>query len=487
MDQQQHSGNWLIHLCIIATLVIWPSQLLHATETETQEAPAETADEAIDAASPTDDDAGDDADGEQIAPVEATDSSSSAGDETSNDTDSGAGLTAPVGATGASSPAGEETDDDADGGLGLTAPAAATDPASSIGNKAIDDTAREQLAWDNFAPPPDSNFDWIQLTSGEWLKGELRTVYDYVAEFDSDELGVLQIDLEDIQRVRTARIEAVRFQEPGKQSEPVTVRGVLAVDGEKVTVGTGPDARTIDRSHVISIAKGAEREIDLWTGSLSIGANIRTGNSDLTDSTIQGRAERRRAISRYVAEYLGNFSSALGVETSNNHRLTTYFDSFRSTRTYWRLLFVEYVRDKFRNIEHQGNINTGIGYDIIRSPKMDWDATASVGALYKRFVSVEPGNDIDNLSPAFGLGTRYDQEVTSWLDFLFNYNLQIVDEDNGSLIHHMLTKLSTEFVADLDIEFTIVWDRVRNPQPEADGTVPSQDDFRTVIGIGYEF
>jgi hypothetical protein len=27
-------------------------------------------------------------------------------------------------------------------------------------------------AWDKFVPPPDNKFDWIQLTNGEWLKGE---------------------------------------------------------------------------------------------------------------------------------------------------------------------------------------------------------------------------------------------------------------------------------------------------------------------------
>ena len=85
------------------------------------------------------------------------------------------------------------------------------------------------------------------------------------------------------------------------------------------------------------------------------------------------------------------------------------------------------------------------------------------------------------------MGTRYDQDVTRWLDFLFDYRLQIVDENNGSLIHHMLTKVSTEFVADFDFEVSIVWDRVRNPQTAADGRVPEQDDFRMIFGIAYEF
>ncbi|MGB3648817.1 MAG: hypothetical protein WA992_09825, partial [Desulfobulbales bacterium] len=45
-------------------------------------------------------------------------------------------------------------------------------------------------AWDKFVPPPDDKFDWIQLTNGEWLKGEFKVLYDYEVEFDSDELDL---------------------------------------------------------------------------------------------------------------------------------------------------------------------------------------------------------------------------------------------------------------------------------------------------------
>jgi hypothetical protein len=36
-------------------------------------------------------------------------------------------------------------------------------------------------------------FDWIQLTSGEWLKGELKVLYNDSLEFDSDELDLLKL------------------------------------------------------------------------------------------------------------------------------------------------------------------------------------------------------------------------------------------------------------------------------------------------------
>ena len=54
--------------------------------------------------------------------------------------------------------------------------------------------ADDQLR-DDFVPPVDETFDWIQLTSGEWLKGELKVLYNYKLEFDSDELDLLTFEL----------------------------------------------------------------------------------------------------------------------------------------------------------------------------------------------------------------------------------------------------------------------------------------------------
>ena len=520
MNNYRQPRNLLIQLCIIAALGMWPLQGPHAADGEEQAldetAAAATPDVAeteeamtdvdgIEQATPdvaaTDETAPDAAATEEATPgatateeaaADVTDTDATPTSETLAD-DDGSGLTPPVDTTDPSVPTTDaaaatgENGDETDAGLGLTVPVDPADQASPTGDKVAGDAAKAQLAWENFAPPPDEKFDWIQLDSGEWLKGELKSLYEFELEFESDELNTLKFDWDDIIQVRTARFQAVRYAAPGGEDAPRTIYGLLTILGEKATIGSGADAAVIERSYIISIAKGAERERDRWTGRLSIGINVRTGNSDLSDSTIQARAERRRAISRYVADYFGNFSSAADVETSNNHRLTTYYDVFKSANFYWRQGYLQYVRDKFRNIEHQANLNTGIGYSIVRSAKKDWDVTASLGALYTRFVSVEPGSELENLSPSVGLGTRYDQEVTSWLDFLFDYNLQIVDEDNGTALHHLLTKVSTEFIKDFDLEVSLVWDRVRDPQPAADGTVPSQDDFQMIFGIAYEF
>ena len=52
------------------------------------------------------------------------------------------------------------------------APAQQNDPSVGSGTETRNDEQQSQ-PWESPPPPPD-DFDWIQLKSGEWLKGELK-------------------------------------------------------------------------------------------------------------------------------------------------------------------------------------------------------------------------------------------------------------------------------------------------------------------------
>jgi hypothetical protein len=57
---------------------------------------------------------------------------------------------------------------------------------------------------EDFTPPP-GDYSWVQLDTGEWLKGEIIALYDETLVFDSDHFGDLQIDLDD--RARYIRLD----------------------------------------------------------------------------------------------------------------------------------------------------------------------------------------------------------------------------------------------------------------------------------------
>ena len=338
-----------------------------------------------------------------------------------------------------------------------------------------------------FYPPPDVRYDWIQLNSDEWLKGELKGLYGYLLEFDSDELELQKFDWADVKAIRTARSQAVRYEGPGGIADLRTAYGVLTLVGRRATIGAGPDAISISREQIVNIAPGSIRERDYWTGHLSLGGNVRSGNSEGADASVSAKLQRRRAESRFVADYQANFSRAGAIQTSNNQRVNSYFDSFMTARTFWRAVYAEYFRDEFQNISGQLSAGTGIGHDIIHTPRTEWDVGAGLGLLRKRYTSVPAGVDPQEDSPALMLSTRFDVDLTKSLEYLFQLNMLLVDERAGSYIQHLSTTLSSDLTSKLDLDLTLQWDRVAKPQPKSDGTVPEKDDYRLIVSVKYEF
>ena len=50
----------------------------------------------------------------------------------------------------------------------------------------------------------------------------------------------------------------------------------------------------------------------------------------------------------------------------------------------------------------------------------------------------------------------------------------------------MVLGLEIEITKIIDLDVSLVWDRVQEPQSDAESIVPEQDDYRLVLGIGFE-
>ncbi len=367
-------------------------------------------------------------------------------------------------------------------GIGSVFADVSPDETESLFNDTVDETA-----WGSFEPPRDEKYDWIQLVSGEWLKGEIISLYNFSFEFDSDELGLLNIDWDDVTQIRSAGIISMRIQDKGLQAEIFTVVGVLLLFENEAVVMVNNQVKTYKRKQVISIAMARNKESDLWRAKLFFGANVKSGNSDNVDANIIVSTMRRTSSSRFSIDYTGNYSRAQNIETSKNHRFDSYYDNFLNRELFWRVYMAEYFQDNFKNIADQYSLSTSFGYNLIRSSKTEWEVSGGPGIFYKRYVSVEAGEDIDNTSPLLALGTKYDTEITKWMDYLFEFRFQFVDKKSGSYNHYMITTLSIDLVGDLDLDLSFVWDRVARPQPVSDGTIPKQDDFQVIAGVSYEY
>ena len=348
-------------------------------------------------------------------------------------------------------------------------------------------------AWDNFVPPPD-NYDWIQLTSGEWLKGDLKVLYNDQLDFDSDELGLQRFDIQDIKRIRGHGVKGVRIDGTAiavdggsDHPEPITVYGTLEVTQDKVIVTSGQSTQVFERSRLVAIVSGENKESDFWSAKINLGLNLTGGNTTQVDYSAMVKVARRTAATRFLLNYLGNYSRVNDVDTVDNSRLNANFDVFKTRKYFWRAAFGEYFRDPFQNIESRYTLGSGLGYHIINTAKTEWDLTVGLAYQKTHFNSVESGEDPKVSTPALAVSTKYDTDLTTSMDFSVDYSFNLVNEASGTYTHHFITTLETEFTSWLDFDISFVWDRIQDPTANADGTVPKRDDYNLIFSLGIEY
>ena len=335
-----------------------------------------------------------------------------------------------------------------------------------------------QPSWPDGSPLPE-NHDWVRLPSDEWLKGEVTAMYGNEMEFDSDELGVLMLDWKDIKELRTAQILQVRAT-----GDRIGTGRVLLSAGALEILGA---AMTLPQDEIISITAGEPREINFWASKVSAGATLREGNSDQRDFYARANATRRTVKNRVRIDYLANYARTNEIETANNHRANFSWDRFVTDRFFIRPAFGEYFRDPFQNVADRVWLGTGLGWQIQDSSIASWEVFSGPAYQATRFDAVEPGEDDSASSAALVLGTFYTRELNHWIDFHYEYGLQFTASRSGKYNHHMVGTLEIELTESLDLDLSVIWDRIEEPQRDADGFLPEQDDWRYVVGLGWEF
>jgi len=330
-------------------------------------------------------------------------------------------------------------------------------------------------------PPSSNEQTWIELTSGETLKGTVTAVYDSALYFDSVHFGDIRIRLSKIRRMQGQGNFEVTTD--GRR----TLVGTLDVNGDTVTVTTDDEQFEYSRSQLLSVTPSFQRERDRWTGDVRAGLNVRQGNTNIVEGNLATTLTRRTPTARGVIDYLAQVNETEGERVADSHRLNVSSDRFTGTRFFWRPISVQYYQDRLQNIAHQGTIDAGVGYILADSDRVDWDIQVGAGVNYLRNVSVADGESLSETSPVGTLGSDLSIEVTPTIDYELDIAMSFLNEESGRYQHHIVTGLSTDLIGNLDFDVSIIWDRTERPQRQQDGTLPEKDDLWVIFGLGYEF
>ena len=367
---------------------------------------------------------------------------------------------------------------------GPSAPAAVEGPDGWAGRQAGAEPAAEpspEPSWDELRPDA-SDSDWIQLDSKEWLRGELKTIYKDKLEFDSENLGLLTIDMDDVIQIITHDEKSLFVQGRG------VFQGRIDMKGDRLLVLDSRGGRALfPRRQVVSVAAGAEGGSRVWDGSVTVGINFSKGNTDQTEYNAKFTAKRRTPLTRYKLGYVGMVSKSEGRTISNNHRVTSSFDWYRTRHFFWRPFIGDLYVDTLQNIRYRILLGLGLGYDIIDTSRTTWTLFCGPAFQYTRFDHVSEGEDRSEYSPAFVFSSEYQVELNRISDLEMDYHGTLVNSKAGTYMHRFSTSLKNEILDDLDLDFTFIWDYIQNPQEDEDGDRPKKSDYKFMIGVGYNY
>ena len=329
--------------------------------------------------------------------------------------------------------------------------------------------------------PEKDQKDWIQLKSGEWLRGDMDLFRDLKMEFDSDKLKELQIKWEDIVAFRLPREMTFVFEGQKVYTGSASMRdGVIRINTE-----SGP--LDFNRRDLLTIIEGKPRERNFWAAKLSLGTTFQSGNTDKIDLSSRLQLKREATRSSLSLEYRGSYSEVSKLETVNNHKGIILINLFISRMFYVTPATVEYYSDKFQNIDARYTLGAGVGYYFFRQSNIDWSVGLGGGYQVTEFLSVEAGEDPKEKNGSVIPSTNLDWDITGDIELEFEYRSLIGVPDRKSSSHHAAMDLSIDFYKDIfELTLSLLWDRVDNPKAYSDGTVPEKDDLKVVFGFGVD-
>jgi putative salt-induced outer membrane protein YdiY len=340
--------------------------------------------------------------------------------------------------------------------------------------------ALPDLSW----VPPEDGYDWVQLKSGEWLKGTVKAMQERDLEFDSEEMDYQTFEWRDIRQLRSGRMLQIKlingeniFGRINVTPSEMTVRG-LAADSP---------GRTVPRDQIQSFTRAGSHERDYWTGDISLGLSMLGGNTDQTDYNGQGHLQRRTPATRLTIDYIGNLSETGETETARNTRVNGSFDVWMTQHFYLVVPSFEVYADPYQNIARRMIGGVGFGYDIIDRPTLEWNISTGPGYLETKFVSTQVGESQTTSAFALGLSSRFEWDVTKDVELTLEYRGQFTSKEAGETTHHTVSGLSIDLTKRLSVDLSFTWDRITQPKPDASGVTPERDDYRLVFGLGLEF
>ena len=337
----------------------------------------------------------------------------------------------------------------------------------------------EDAGW---TPPISANGpEWIRLSTGDWISGELESMRDESIKFTNPELGTLRLDWEIVEEFHSGRDNTFVLGPRRAHTGTVSMkRGIAVVDA-------AGEAVEIPKEDLLAIIAGELSELNYWSMRALIGITLRSGNTDQEELTAFARLRREDTMTRAQVSYLTAIGNLDGSTTVNNSRINSFLNVFLSDRFFLTPVTASFYFDEFQNIDFRATPGVGIGYKLLDRGRIDLDVELGVGYQYTEYITVADPREKTNDSAVLLLGLKLDANLTSWLTLDSSLRVEMEIPDSSQTTSHLISTLSVDLYGPFTLDTTFLWDWVVDPVTAKGGLTPKSHDLALIAGFGIEF
>jgi putative salt-induced outer membrane protein YdiY len=313
----------------------------------------------------------------------------------------------------------------------------------------------------------DGDDDWLRLTSGEWLRGDLEWMRDGDFEFDGDKTGVMRKGWSNVYVFRGW----------------VDVMGRAMITKDEVIIHTEDGVQTFPRSELLSILRGGQRERDWWVFELGMGFTGAFGNSNQSSLNADfglGRHDKRTST---IFLYEGTFGAANREVNVNRHLGQVGVTLFLSDRFYVVPAAAAFFHDRFANIKFRATPAALGGVQLFDTNRVEWDLECGLGYQFLRVIDTLPTVPNPQNDGFIPVRTYWEFEITGDIDLDLVWQSNIVFTTIGNTNHIGEATFTVEINDIFNFKTEFEYFRTEQPLPRQDGSIPKSNDFQLIVGF----
>ncbi|MEE3326374.1 MAG: DUF481 domain-containing protein [Myxococcota bacterium] len=332
-------------------------------------------------------------------------------------------------------------------------------------------------------PPDDrpAKWEWVELTSGEWLKGDIKGIRSDKLDFDSSQFDDITLKMKDVVQTYSSVVNTFVF------TRRRVVIGIGRITQNEVIIETAAGEMRYPRQQLISLVVGDHNEWKLWSGSMTTGVSATSGNTEQTTANLQADLNRKGAFLGLTFNYIGNLGSSNNVTNVNNQQINFLSQLFIYDRFYLIPTSFEYYSDEFQNINLRIRPGAGVGYEIFDDSDFTWTVNGTAIYEYQDSISSlqSQGSTFESFAIQMTSNLKYD--ITSDITLNAKYNVVLAIPSSSHVDQQAIVKLDIDITKYVSLNSTLNWARVGDPVPLEDGTIPKKNDMIITLGASLNF